>query len=779
MGGVVEKLSATTALGTGPVGRGSLSWFDDERFIGRSLGWLFVIWPLTALAGLAFPQPRYAVDWLMVVPSVLAMSIGLALLAGVFNRVPRGVYPALVYLAIALVTVAVYASGAPGAGTRFYYLWITPYAFVFFSRRQAVTQTLLVAACWLGALAVFVYQHPSVGPFTSFLGMWFAGVMTAIVVGVLVRRLTSTLRHADLRFRRGFDSATVGFAFVSLDRVVLDVNDALCRIVGRPREELIGRHTGVFWHPGDTDNVAERVATAVETPAAVELEARVVRPDGAVRWVAMSSALVSPEGDRPYYYALVRDITEQRRDREMLAAQAIHDRLTGLYNRTLLMDRLEVALERHRGGVAVLLIDVDRFRLVNDSLGHHVGDEILTALGRRLTSAVQHGDTVARFGGDEFAVLCENVRDPMDALARASGLTRALEEPLRLTSGAHLLAASVGVAVAKGRRVNAAGLLADADAALHRAKARGRGRVEMFDESLRAEVRARLELERELRRAVDTDQFFVEYQPTVDTYSGRPTGLEALVRWRHPRLGIVSPADFIPVAEDTGLITKIGEWVLQRASSDLAAWQAAVPMDPPVRVAVNVSGRQLATTDFTKTVRCAVGSGIAPGTLGLEITESLLLNTDDDLHARLVSLKELGVRLLLDDFGTGYSSLAYLKRFPMDVLKIDRSFIDGLGIDQESSAIVEAIIKMAAALDLEVVAEGLESECQLEELRRLGCDRVQGFVISPPLPPEKVEGFLREQFAVSEASAARASAWTAPLTAADAAHDNGHVTPVQ
>ena len=219
-------------------------------------------------------------------------------------------------------------------------------------------------------------------------------------------------------------------------------------------------------------------------------------------------------------------------------------------------------------------------------------------------------------------------------------------------------------------------------------------------------------------------------------------------------MGIVSPADFIPVAEDTGLINKIGEWVLRTATAELAVWQATLPMKPPLRVAVNVSGRQLATAEFTDTVAQVIrNSGIAPGTLGLEITESILLNTDDDLVGRLLSLKSLGVRLLLDDFGTGYSSLAYLKRFPMDVLKIDRSFIDGLGTDVENSAIVEAIIKMAAALGLEVVAEGLESKDQLVELRRLGCDRVQGFVISPPLPRDEVEGFVREQLALSEATA--------------------------
>ena len=754
MAAIVDRLRAMRVRRARRVESDPLSWFDDDQIVTRSLGWLFVFGPLTPMAGLLFPHPRYEIGIWTVAAAAGVMFVGLALLTGVFDRIPRAMHPLFVYVATALITIVVYATGLPGTGTRFYYVWAIAYAFAFFSRRQAVAQTVFVVLCSLGAVALFVDRHPDVGSLDSSLGMWFALVLTVIVVGTLVRRLTGSLRHAELRFRGGFDSAPVGFAFVSLDRELLDVNNAFCRIVGRPRDELIGAPTSVFWHPGDIDKVAKRVATALTTPEALEFEARILRPGGEARWVSVSCTVIRPDTGRPYYYSMVRDITAHRRDREMLAHQAIHDPLTGLYNRTLLVDRLETMLERSRGDVAVLLADLDQFKVINDSLGHHVGDQLLVALAPRLASVLEPGDTLARFGGDEFVVLCENVRDPMDALARASRMIHALEEPIVLTSGSHVVSASVGVAVAAGRRVDADGLLADADAAMYRAKARGRGRVEIFDETLRTQAQERLELERELRIAVDTGQFFLDYQPTVDTYTGRPTGLEALLRWGHPRMGIVSPADFIPVAEDTGLINKIGEWVLRTATAELAVWQATLPMKPPLRVAVNVSGRQLATAEFTDTVAQVIrNSGIAPGTLGLEITESILLNTDDDLVGRLLSLKSLGVRLLLDDFGTGYSSLAYLKRFPMDVLKIDRSFIDGLGTDVENSAIVEAIIKMAAALGLEVVAEGLESKDQLVELRRLGCDRVQGFVISPPLPRDEVEGFVREQLALSEATA--------------------------
>lgn len=736
--------------------RNLLAWLGDDRMLSRSLGWIFVLGPLSALVGLLFPQPRYAIPALIVAASIVGLVVGIGLLAGAFDRMPEAVYPALVYVATALITVVVYAAGRPIGGARSYYLWAIPYAFAFFSRRQVIGQLAFMTACSFGALALFVASHPTAESLGSYLGVWFVSVMTVLVVGGLVRRLTQSLRHAELRFRRKFDSAPVGFAFVSLEREFLDVNDAFCRMTGRRRDELVGTRTSDLWHPDDDTQIVQRLRECAQTNA-VDFDARVIRPDGTVRSVSVSTTFITPGHGKPYHYALVRDITEQLRDREMLAHQAIHDSLTGLYNRTLLVDRLEAALERGRGGVAVVLVDLDRFKVINDSLGHHIGDQILTALASRFASAIAIGDTLARFGGDEFAVLCEDVRDPMDALARATRIMRSLEEPITLTSGSHVICASLGVAVADQPRASASRLLADADAALHRAKVRGRARVEMFDESLRSEVKERLALERELRVALDKGQFFVEYQPTVDTDTGYPTGLEALVRWRHPSLGVVSPADFVPVAEDTGLIDKLGEWVLQTATADLAVWQAALPTEPPLRVAVNVSGRQLASDGFVDTVACALRrSGIGPGTLGLEITESLLLNTDEELLARLHRLKELRTRLLLDDFGTGYSSLAYLKRFPIDVLKIDRSFIDGLGTEDEDTAIVEAIIRMAGALNLEVVAEGLESERQLGELRRLGCHRVQGFIVSPPLARERVEEFLREQMAVSAASEASA-----------------------
>jgi diguanylate cyclase (GGDEF)-like protein len=599
-----------------------VSWFNDTRFMSRSLGWLFLLAPSSALLGMLFPHPEYGNPPPIVASALAAIVVGGALLSGRFDRAPHWMFPGFAYLATALVTVVVYATGTPGLGTRFYYLWATPYAFAFFSRRQAVAQTLFVAACSLGALALFVHDHPAVGSFDKYLGLSFASVVTVIVVGSLVRRLTQPptrgaalsagirlgARRLRLRVARPGDPGRQR-------RAVPDDRPGPGRARRCADVRLVARGRGRRGSPGASPRRTSRSPWS--------FEARVQRSDGVTRWVSVSAALVTPERGRPYHYALIRDITEHRRDREMLAHQAIHDGLTGAYNRTLLIDRLETALERGRGGVAVVWADLDRFKLVNDSLGHHMGDELLVVAARRLRGALQPGDTLARFGGDEFAVLCEGVRDPMDALARASRMARALEDPIRLTSGSHAVSASFGVAVAEGNRVNSVRLLAHADAAVYRAKARGRGRVEMSDESLLAEVQERLMLERELRVVFDQGQFFIEYQPTVDACTGMPTGLEALVRWRHPALGVVSPADFVPVAEGTGLIVRLGQWVLQRATEDLARWQAALGMQSQLRVAVNISGRQLADVGFVDTVAEAVRtSGIAPGALGLEITES-------------------------------------------------------------------------------------------------------------------------------------------------------------
>jgi diguanylate cyclase (GGDEF)-like protein len=454
--------------------------------------------------------------------------------------------------------------------------------------------------------------------------------------------------------------------------------------------------------------------------------------------------------DEADFMGAVANVVSSAVDRNLVEAEvrhrALHDPLTSLPNRALALDRLQGALARRRRdgrAVAVLLADLDQFKLVNDSLGHAAGDDLLVALAPRLHDAVRPSDTVARLGGDEFLVVCEQLDGAHEAIRVAERVAHAINQPIVLATGEHFITASIGIAVAESADALPEDLLRDADAAMYRAKERGRGRYELFDEVLRRRVLLRLRTENELRRGLEHGELRVVYQPVVELAGGTVTAVEALVRWQHPQRGLLDPVDFIPVAEDSGLIGALGDWVLAAACRDGAVWQQRFPRADPLLVCVNASARQLANAAFPARVADAMDRhGLAPGSLALEITESVLM---EEAHAPvtvLASLREYGLRLMLDDFGTGYSSLAYLKRFPLDVLKIDRSFVAGLGRDEEDSAIVAAIVQMARTLGLTVVAEGVERPEQLERLRELDCDRVQGRLIAEPMPAADVERLM-------------------------------------
>ncbi|MGH9152957.1 MAG: putative bifunctional diguanylate cyclase/phosphodiesterase, partial [Acidimicrobiales bacterium] len=416
--------------------------------------------------------------------------------------------------------------------------------------------------------------------------------------------------------------------------------------------------------------------------------------------------------------------------------QAHHDVLTGLPNRALVLDRLDHALARQlRGGrgAGVLFVDLDRFKVVNDTLGHSVGDEVLVRIGERLQGSVRPGDTVGRLAGDEFVVVCEDVEiDKVLEIARR--VARAVGSPLPLYGRDTVLTASIGVAHVQGGG-RAEDVLRDADVAMYRAKERGRARIEVFDAAIRARLLERLETEHTLRRALRRDELRLHYQPIVRAADGHLLAVEALVRWQHPERGLLQPDGFVPVAEDTDLIIPLGRWVLTEACAQLGRWQAANPGLARLKVGVNLSARQFTDPDIVPIVAEALArAAISPRSLSLEITESVLMEDVGSTAETLRALKDLGVGLSIDDFGTGYSSLSYLKRFPVDALKIDRSFVDGLGVDPEDHAIVDAVVSLAHALGLEVVGEGVETMGQVHELRRLGCDAAQGYLIGRPEP---------------------------------------------
>jgi diguanylate cyclase (GGDEF)-like protein len=436
---------------------------------------------------------------------------------------------------------------------------------------------------------------------------------------------------------------------------------------------------------------------------------------------------------------------ERWRAEESIRHNALHDPLTGLPNRTLFLNRLAHVFAKRdesRQSAAVMFLDIDNFKLINDSLGHEIGDRLLRAIAPRLSEALRPSDTVARFGGDEFVVLCEEVEGGRDALQVAERLQEVLAEPFAIDGEEHVLSASIGVALANGGYATPEDAMRDADAAMYRAKEKGRAHCELFDDAMRERALGRLRMETALRGVVDREELRVYYQPVVSIEDGSIVGLEALLRWQHSGLGPVSPLEFIPIAEDTGLIIEIGGWVLEEVCGQAVRWEEELDVSAPV-VSVNLSPRQVSHAEVVPTVaRALERTGLDPARLGLEITENVLISEADSPWNTLQSLKRLGVKLMLDDFGTGYSSLSYLKRFPVDVLKIDRTFVSGLGREAEDSAIVEAVIGMARTLDLGVIAEGVETLAQAEALRALGCERAQGFWFGRPRPASEITPLL-------------------------------------
>jgi diguanylate cyclase (GGDEF)-like protein len=453
------------------------------------------------------------------------------------------------------------------------------------------------------------------------------------------------------------------------------------------------------------------------------------------------------DGATDYYSSITRDLSEQRMFEAQLARAEWYDPGTSLPNRAFFIDAVDVALERSsRSGnrVAVLLADIDRFKLVNDSLGHAAGDEMLRAVADRLRVAAGPSALLARFGSDEFCLLIEDVTDADQPVHLADRIADQLAAPITIGADTVFITISTGIALSlTSGRTTPEAMLRDADAALHRAKERGRARTELFVEDLRHHAVNQLRTASDLHRALEGKEFRVVYQPEVDLRTGHVMAVEALVRWHHPERGLVPPAEFIPLAEQTGLIAPIGNWVLEAAISQAAEWSTARWNNTGLLTWVNLSARQLADVDLVDRVAALLRDYNVPAhQLGLEITETALLDDAEGAVAALTALHGLGVRLAVDDFGTGYSSLSYLKRLPVDAVKVDRSFVDGLALGGDDSAIVAAVTGMARALRLTTIAEGVEEIGQLQALRRLGCDLAQGYLFTTPQPPSHITALL-------------------------------------
>ncbi|MES2075667.1 MAG: EAL domain-containing protein [Pseudomonadota bacterium] len=553
------------------------------------------------------------------------------------------------------------------------------------------------------------------------------------------------LRDSEERFRAAFGQAAVGLAELSVEGRWLRANRKLLEIVGYSEAELQALNfrdiTPDHEWRADEEAVARLVAGEMEH---YSREKRYRRKDGHVVWVKVTVALMHAGTRDASVVAVVEDIARRKQYEEELRHLASHDPLTGLANRNLMLDRLSQAIAfAHRAArhVAVMFIDLDRFKNINDSLGHDAGDQVIVEVGRRLARNIREGDTVARVGGDEFVVLLSDVARDDEVAALAAKMLAALSLPITVHGQELAPVGSIGISLYPRDGADSRDLLRNADAAMYRAKELGRGNFQFYAEEMNARTLDRLKLEGGLRRALQRDEFELYYQSQVELSSGRIVGMEALLRWNPPGGAVVLPGDFIPIAEETGLIVPIGEWVLRQACAQQVAWREAGLRD--VRVAVNLSARQFKQQDLARLVAQVLAeTGCRPESLELEITESVIMERPEQATAMLQTLSDMGVHLSIDDFGTGYSSLTYLKRFPIQTLKIDRSFVADLTNDADDAAIVCAVIALAHTMKLSVIAEGVETEAQLDYLRAQHCDQLQGFYFSRPLPAAQVAALL-------------------------------------
>jgi diguanylate cyclase (GGDEF)-like protein/PAS domain S-box-containing protein len=562
-------------------------------------------------------------------------------------------------------------------------------------------------------------------------------------------RHVKELQESEMRFHSAFTHASIGMALVAFGGRILQVNESLRTLLGLDESQMVGRGFDEFVSGEDVATFASEIASVDESGVesfAVELRCR--HREGHEVWVALHGAFFSDAGaSEPCLILQAQDIDARRKAEGRLHHIAFHDGLTSLPNRTRFRESLVRAIELARLGprhqFAVMFLDFDRFKLINDSMGHAAGDEFLVQVTRRIRENVRPADEVARLGGDEFAILCEGIEREESAVELAERLQKALREPLQIGGNDVATSVSIGITFSTIGYETPEEVLRDADIAMYRAKSCGKARHALFDAGLRAQVSERVEMERDLRRALEAGEISVAYQPMFHLASGKLTGFEALARWSHPVRGLVSPEIFVPLAEEAGLMSAISNFLLDGACQQLSAWQKRHASFAGLRMHINVSGVDVVNPAFVDRVKQAiVGAWLRPEQITLEITENILMDRLDGAVTSLEKLRELGVGVSIDDFGTGYSSLSYLSTLPIDSLKIDRSFVANLREKSKEAEIVRAIVSLGTTLGKKVIAEGIETSEQLHQLRDLGCEAGQGYYLSHPLPPERAEALL-------------------------------------
>ena len=560
-------------------------------------------------------------------------------------------------------------------------------------------------------------------------------------------RVSRALRESEEYFRNAFDSAA-GMAVINPSGQWMQVNESFCTMLGYTERELLVQGFQAITHPGDLGNDLANLYQLLEKKISnYQLEKRYCHKSGNTVWVLQSASVVhDADGEPRHVIFQIQDISDRKIAEESIHHAAFHDALTGLPNRTLFSERLRHAVEKANiepdYQYAVIFVDLDRFKIVNDSLGHDQGDLLLIDLAQRLLSCLREEDTVARLGGDEFAILMDGVNSVDDATALSSRIQNSLNEPFNLGGHEFVSSASMGIAYSKTGYTSPEDVLRDADTAMYKAKAKGKSRYQVFNKAMYAKAVNALSIENELRRSLEHGEIEPYYQAVVDLRTGEVAGFEALARWLHPERGLISPADFIPLAEETGLIVPIGLSILSQSCQQFAIWKKTY-RKPDLSLSVNLSGKQFAEANLVESITdVLIQSCLMPESLKLEITETIVMENTQVSIEMIMKLKDIGVKISIDDFGTGYSSLSYLHRIPFDVLKIDQSFVGRMLMDKESRAIVKTIIALASELEKSVIAEGIEENEHQVMLTKMGCQYGQGYLFSKPVDTMSAEQLL-------------------------------------